>query len=144
MSGINKVILIGNLGADPEIRYMQDNVPVAHFSIATTESYKDKAGDKKEVTEWHNIVAFRGLAGVIEKYLKKGNKVYIEGKLKTSNWEDKEGIKRYKTEIVAGDMIMLDRPGSSGNGNNKPQEADTNVTESAANEPAQGDDDLPF
>ncbi len=110
MSGVNKVILIGNLGADPEIRHLQNDVSVANFRIATTETYKDKnTGEKREQTEWHSIVAWRGLATITEKYLKKGSKVYIEGKLRTRKWE-KDGIDRYTTEIMADEMNLLDRP----------------------------------
>lgn len=108
MSGVNKVILIGNLGKDPEVKYLENNVAVAKFPLATSETWKDRTtGEKKEHTEWHNIVLWRGLAEVVEKYLKKGQKVYIEGKLKTRSWEDKDGNKRYTTEIVADNMTML-------------------------------------
>jgi single-strand DNA-binding protein len=117
MASINKVILIGNLGKDPEIRHLEGGVAVARFPIATSESYKDKTGNKVERTEWHNIVAWRGLAEVSEKYLKKGQAVYIEGKIRTNNYQDKEGIQRYTTEIVADNMTMLGgRPDGSGNG----------------------------
>ncbi len=110
MSGVNKVILIGNLGADPEIRHLQNGVSVANFRIATSETYKDKnTGEKREQTEWHSIVAWRGLAEITEKYLKKGSKVYVEGKLRTRKWE-KDGIDRYTTEIMADEMTLLDRP----------------------------------
>jgi len=110
MSGVNKVILIGNLGADPEVRHLQNGAAVANFRIATSETYKDKTtGEKREQTEWHNIVAWRGLAEITEKYLRKGSKVYIEGKLRTRKWE-KDGIDRYTTEIQADEMTLLDRP----------------------------------
>ena len=108
MASVNKVILVGNLGKDPEVRYVSDNVPVANFSLATSETYKDRTtGERRENTEWHNIVLWRGLAEVAEKYLKKGAKVYIEGKLRTRSYEDKEGVTKYTTEIVADNMIML-------------------------------------
>lgn len=111
MSGVNKVILIGNLGADPEIRHLQNDVSVANFRIATSETYKDRnTGEKREQTEWHSIVAWRGLATIAEKYLKKGSKVYVEGKLRTRQWQDKEGNTRYTTEILADEMTLLDRP----------------------------------
>jgi single-strand DNA-binding protein len=114
MSGVNKVILIGNLGADPEIRHLQNGVSVANFRIATSETYKDKnTGEKREQTEWHSIVAWRGLAEITEKYLKKGSKVYVEGKLRTRKWE-KDGIDRYTTEIMADEMTLLDRPSGLG------------------------------
>ena len=94
MSGVNKVILVGNLGKDPEVRYLEGGVAVANFPLATTEVYKNRSGDKVESTEWHNIVLWRGLAEVAEKLLKKGMQVYIEGRLKTRNWEDKDGSKK--------------------------------------------------
>ena len=107
MAGINKVILVGNLGADPEIKYLDSGVAVANFRIATTENYKNKQGEKVSQTEWHNIVLWRGLAEVAEKWLKKGSSVYIEGKIRTRKWEDKEGNTRYNTEILADNMTML-------------------------------------
>ena len=107
MSGVNKVILVGNLGKDPEVRYLDSGVAVANFSLATTENYKNKEGERVSQTEWHNIVLWRGLAEVAEKWLKKGSSVYIEGKIKTRKWEDKEGITRYTTEILADNMTML-------------------------------------
>lgn len=114
MASLNKVMLIGNLGKDPEIRKTQSGKPIANFSIATSETWKDKTtGEKKEKTEWHNIVVFNeGLAGVVERYVKKGSKVYIEGALQTRKWQDKDGNDRYSTEIVLqaynGQLIMLD------------------------------------
>ena len=113
MSGVNKVILVGNLGKDPEVKYLDNGVAVANFSLATTENYKNKAGERVSQTEWHNIVLWRGLAEVAEKYLNKGASVYIEGKIKTRKWEDKEGITRYSTEILADNMTMLGRKSSS-------------------------------
>lgn len=107
MASVNKVILVGNLGKDPEVRHLEGGVAVARFPIATSETFKDKNGQKQERTEWHNIVVWRGLAEVAEKYLKKGQSVYIEGKIRTSNYQDKEGIQRYSTEIVADNMTML-------------------------------------
>ncbi|WP_162053652.1 single-stranded DNA-binding protein [Pontibacter pamirensis] len=120
MASVNKVILIGNLGKDPEVRHLEGGVAVARFPMATSESFKDRSGQKQERTEWHNIVVWRGLAEVAEKYLKKGNSVYIEGRLRTNNYQDKEGIQRYSTEIVADNMTMLggrNDNGSSGGGN---------------------------
>jgi len=114
MSGVNKVILIGNLGADPEIRHLQDGVSVANFNLATSEYFKDKnTGERREQTEWHRVVAWRRLAELTEKYLKKGSKVYIEGKLRTRKWE-KDGVDRYTTEIMADEMTLLDRPSGQG------------------------------
>tara|TARA_B100001989_G_C24318017_1_gene353749 strand:- start:209 stop:628 length:420 start_codon:yes stop_codon:yes gene_type:complete len=107
MAGVNKVILVGNLGKDPDVRYLDSGVAVANFSLATTENYKNKQGEKVSQTEWHNIVLWRGLAEVAEKWLKKGSSVYIEGKIRTNKWEDKEGNTRYNTEILADNMTML-------------------------------------
>ena len=107
MAGVNKVILVGNLGKDPEVRHLESGVPVASFSVATSESYNDKtSGERKTVTEWHNVVLWRGLAEVAEKYLHKGDQVYIEGKLRTRQWE-KDGVTRYSTEIIGDNMTML-------------------------------------
>jgi single-strand DNA-binding protein len=117
---INKVILVGNLGKDPEVRHFEGNSSVASFSVATSESYMDKTtNERKTQTEWHNVVMWNGLAGVAEKYLKRGSQVYIEGKLTTRKWQDKDGNDRYTTEIVARTMKMLgSREG--GNNNNTP------------------------
>jgi single-strand DNA-binding protein len=107
MSGVNKVILVGRLGKDPEVRNLENGATVANFTMATSESYKDKTtGEKKEITEWHNIVLWRGLADIAAKYLHKGDMVYIEGKLRTRSWE-KEGVTRYTTEIIGDNMTML-------------------------------------
>ncbi|MDW7774578.1 MAG: single-stranded DNA-binding protein [Desulfobulbaceae bacterium] len=103
----NLVILIGNLGADPEIRYTQSGAPVANFSVATTEKWKDQNGQHQEQTEWHNVVAWRRLAEICGEYLSKGSRVYIEGKLQTQKYQAKDGSDRYKTEIVAKEMKML-------------------------------------
>jgi single-strand DNA-binding protein len=114
MSGVNKVILIGRLGKDPEVRNLDNGAVVANFSIATSESYKDRTtGEKKEITEWHNIVLWRGLAEIAQKYLRKGDMVYIEGKLRTRSWE-KDGVTRYTTEIVADNMNMLSPKAGAG------------------------------
>ena len=107
MAGVNKVILIGNLGKDPEVRYLDNGVAVANFSLATTENYKNKEGERVSQTEWHNIVLWRGLAEVAEKWLKKGSSVYVEGKIRTRKWEDKDGNTRYSTEILGENMTML-------------------------------------
>ena len=111
---INKVILIGNLGADPEIRYTQNGAPVATFRIATTERWKGQDGQMQEQTEWHQIVAWRRLAEICGEYLSKGSRVYIEGKLQTRKWQDQNGNDRYTTEIVAREMKMLSPKGTSG------------------------------
>ncbi len=117
MRGVNKVILIGNLGKDPEIQYLEGNIPMAKFSLATTETYKDKAGKLISQTEWHSVVLWRGLAELAQKYLHKTSLVYVEGRLKTRYWEDRDHNKKMATEIVADNLIMLDKrsdaPGSS-------------------------------
>lgn len=114
---VNKVILIGNLGKDPEVRHLENGAVVANFPIATSETYKDRnSGERVSQTEWHNIVVWRGLAEVAEKYLKKGNSVYIEGKLKTRSWEDKDGNTRYTTEVVADNLTMLGGRPENGEG----------------------------
>ena len=114
MAGVNKVILVGNLGKDPEVKYLDNGVAVANFSLATTENYKNKEGERVSQTEWHNIVLWRGLAEIAEKYLKKGSSIYIEGKIKTRRWEDKEGVAKYSTEILGDNMTMLGgRPSSN-------------------------------
>jgi len=108
---LNKVMLIGNLGRDPEVRYLSSGKPVANFSIATTDSWKDKEGKQVEKTEWHKVVAFDKLAEICSEYLSKGKKVYIEGRLQTREWQDQSGQKRYTTEIVAQNMLMLGSKG---------------------------------
>ncbi len=107
MTGVNKVILVGHLGKDPEIKYMEGNIAKVSFSLATSETYKDKNGNKVEHTEWHNIVMWRGLAENAEKILKKGALVYLEGKLQTRNWVDKEGMKKNLTEVLAETFTIL-------------------------------------
>ena len=108
---VNKVILIGNLGKDPEVRRLENGSMVATFSIATSEVYTDKStGEKKEITDWHDVVVWRALAEVAEKYIKKGYKVYVEGKLKKRSWQDKEGVTRYTTEIIADELNVISRP----------------------------------
>ena len=110
MASINKVILVGNLGKDPETRFTPSGIKVTKFSIATTDKWKDKStGEKRERTEWHRIEAWRRLAEICEDYLHKGSQVYVEGKLQTDTWEDKDGMKRYTTKIVAREMQMLDK-----------------------------------
>lgn len=134
MSGINKVILVGNVGQDPEVRYLQDGAAVANFSVATSESWADKqSGEKKERTEWHRIVAFRRLAEICGEYLSKGRQVYIEGKLQTREWEDKDGNRRFTTEIVAQTMQMLGGRDYAGDGNKSVKRATP-----------QQEDDIPF
>lgn len=136
---LNKVTLIGNLGKDPELRYTNSGVPVATFSVATNETWKDQEGNVQERTEWHNIVAWQKLAEICGEWLKKGSKVYIEGRLQTRSWDDKNtGQKRYMTEIVANDMIMLDSKGSAGRTAEAPPAAEAEKTTGPEK------DDLPF
>lgn len=137
---LNKVQLIGNLGKDPELKYTPSGVAVATFSIATSESWKDQDGNQQEKTEWHNIVAWRKLAEICGEYLKKGKKVYLEGKLQTRNYE-KDGIKRYVTEIVADQLIMLDGGGGAGKGSSS---SSTASESSPMQADVPKDDDLPF
>jgi single-strand DNA-binding protein len=112
--GVNKVILVGNVGNDPEVRYMPNGNAVANVSVATSDSWKDKnTGDQQERTEWHRVVFFNRLAEIVEQYIKKGSKLYLEGRLQTRSWEQ-DGVKRYSTEIVASEMQMLDSRGSAG------------------------------
>ncbi|MCK9230509.1 MAG: single-stranded DNA-binding protein [Syntrophales bacterium] len=108
---VNKVILVGRLGADPEIRYTQDGTMVTTLNVATNEQWKDKDGEKQQKTEWHRVVTFRKLAEICGNYLSKGSLVYIEGRIQTRSWDDKDGNKRYTTEVVASTMQMLDRKG---------------------------------
>ncbi len=117
MASVNKVILVGNLGRDPETRYMPDGTAITNFSIATTESWKDKtSGEKQEKTEWHRIATYRRLAEIAGEYLKKGSQVYIEGKLQTRKWTDKDGVEKYTTEIIADEMKMLGSRQGMGSG----------------------------
>lgn len=109
MRGVNRVVLIGNLGRDPDVQYLEGNIAVAKFPLATTESYKDKEGQTVSQTEWHTVVLWRGLAELAQRYLHKGSLVFIEGKLKNRNWEDAQKIRRFSTEIVADNLVMLDR-----------------------------------
>jgi single-strand DNA-binding protein len=147
MSGVNKVILVGRLGKDPEVRNLENGATVANFTLATSESYKDRTtGEKKEVTEWHNIVLWRSLAEISQKYLHKGDMVYIEGKLRTRSWE-KEGVTRYTTEVVADNMTMLSTKGSGGgNSGSSYSPAESSSSDNfRANAPADtSTDDLPF
>ena len=140
--GINKVIVVGNLGADPDARYMPNGNAVTNISVATSESWKDKeTGDRQERTEWHRVVFFGRLAEIASEYLKKGSQVYVEGRLKTRKWEDKEGNDRWTTEIVANDMQMLgERISSSSNSDN------FNAPKRSGSEFASDDfdDDIPF
>lgn len=165
MASVNKVILIGSLGRDPEVRYMPNGEAVANFSIATTDTWKDKSGAKQERTEWHNIVMYRRLAEIAGEYLKKGRPVYIEGRLQTRKWQTKEGQDRYTTEIIADQMQMLgtgqgssssndgsqndnsDSQGGSGNQNAQPQnnqQSQSSGQSTSGGNYSSFDDDIPF
>jgi single-strand DNA-binding protein len=144
MSGVNKVILVGRLGKDPEVRNLENGAAVANFTMATSESYKDKTtGEKKELTEWHNIVLWRGLAEIAQKYLHKGDLVYIEGKLRTRSWE-KDGVTRYTTEIVGDNMTMLGTRGGGNTSSSSSGESRQSAPASYSNAGDAGTDDLPF
>ncbi len=151
---VNKVILVGRLGKDPETRYMTNGEAVANVTLATSENWKDKSGEKQEKTEWHNLVFYRRLAEVAGEYLKKGSQIYVEGKIQTRKWQDKEGKDRYTTEIIVNEMQMLGGK-SSGSGSfevvDKPAAAPSTDTPAASKPaPAKGggfdnfDDDIPF
>jgi len=155
MASVNKVILVGNLGRDPEIRYMPNGDAVCNVTLATTESWNDKAsGERREATEWHRIVIFRKLAEIAGQYLKKGSQVYFEGRLRTRKWQDKDGTDRYTTEIEASEMKMLGRREGGGDApmpRDQDAAPDTRQAPSPAREPAGGsggfgnfDDDIPF
>jgi len=148
MSGINKVILVGHLGKEPEVRHLDGGVTVVSFPLATSESY-NKDGRRVEQTEWHNVVMWRGLAEVASKYLHKGKLVYIEGKLRTRSFEDKEHVKKYVTEVVAENFTMLGRKSdfepSLAEGNmNKTEAAATSAPDGPEHDPVVDDGDLPF
>lgn len=132
---VNKAILIGNLGKDPELRYTPGGVAVTNFSLATSERWKNKDGEMQESTEWHNIVAFRRLAEIAGEYLRKGSRVYIEGKIRNRSWEGKDGQKRYTTEIIADNLMMLDTRGEPAGGRDS---ADDLAADQIS------DDDIPF
>ena len=144
-SSVNKVILIGRLGKDPEIRSTPQGTTVAKFTIATDERFTDRNGEKQERTEWHNIVAWSKLAEICGQYLKKGKLVYIEGQLRTDSWEDKEsGQKRYRTEIVAQNMQMLDRRGDEGGGGGGAYSGGARKGPAASQETPEDDEEVPF
>lgn len=148
MSGVNKVILIGNLGADPDLRHTPSGTAVSNLRLATTEVFSNREGEKNKRTEWHRIVVFGRLAEICNQYLKKGRQVYIEGRLQTREWEDKSGDKRYTTEIVATNMVML---GSRSEGGFSSDDAQPDAPAEAVDAPTAGagasteeDSDLPF
>ena len=144
MSGVNKVILVGNLGADPTMRYTPGGTAVANFNIATTEKFTNKNGERESRTEWHRVVAWAKLAEICNQYLKKGKQVYIEGRLQTRQWEDQSGNTKYTTEVIANNMVMLGRVGDEDySGGEPPQEFPSD--EPASTSAKSGDDDdLPF
>jgi single-strand DNA-binding protein len=142
-SGINKVILVGNLGQDPEVKFTAGGAAVTTLSIATSESWKDKeSGTEQEKTEWHRVVLWRRLAEIAGEYLKKGSKVYIEGQLQTRKWEQ-EGLTRYTTEVIARDMQFLDSRGNMDN-SNSPSDISSTSEDSVSSEQEIKDDDIPF
>jgi len=145
MSGVNKVILVGRLGKDPEVRNLENGATVANFTMATSETYKDKTtGEKKEITDWHNIVLWRGLAEIAQKYLHKGDMIYVEGKLRTRSWE-KDGVTRYTTEIIGDNMTMLSTRGGSGGGSSANEGYSSAGTKGDTMPSGSGgSDDLPF
>ena len=147
MAGVNKVILLGNLGKDPEVRHLENGRAVANFSIATSETYKNKQGEKVTNTEWHNVVLWTPLAEIAEKYLNKGNQVYIEGKLTSRSYEDKDGVTKYITEVVGREMTLLGGPSRPDGG--APASGNSASNSQASSEPAPIEesneiDDLPF
>ncbi len=161
MASVNKVILVGNLGRDPETRYMPDGGAITNISIATTATWKDKSGEKQEQTEWHRVAFFGKLAEIAGEYLKKGSQVYVEGKLRTRKWQDKDGVEKYTTEIIADAMQMLGSRGGMGGGDAGGGDAGGGYSRSSsapsgggAAKPAAGkggaakfddmDDDIPF
>lgn len=144
MAGVNKVILVGRLGKDPEVRNLENGAAVANFTLATSETYKDRVtGEKKEITDWHNIVLWRGLAEISQKYLHKGDMVYIEGKMRTRSWE-KEGVTRYTTEVIADNMTMLSTQRSGGGSSSEGGYSGTAKSQENFSADSSGTDDLPF
>lgn len=141
MASVNKVILLGSLGRDPEVRFMPNGEAVANFSMATSENWKDKSGVKQEKTEWHNVVAYRKLAEIMGEYLKKGSSVYIEGRLQTRKWE-KDGVTRYTTEIIADSMQMLGGKSDPSTGSAQRQDQKPNDTNNGFDDFP--DDDINF
>jgi single-strand DNA-binding protein len=142
MASVNRVILIGNLGKGPEVKYMQSGDAIANLSIATTDTWKDKGDEKQERTEWHRVVMFGKLAEIAGEYLKKGSQVYIEGKLQTRKWTDKSDIERYTTEIIADRMKLLG--GKSGNGDNPQSGSGKSPSAKPQADFSDMDDDIPF
>lgn len=147
MAGVNKVILVGNLGKDPEVRHLDTGRAVANFSMATSETYKNRNGERVTNTEWHNIVLWSPLAEIAEKYLKKGNQVYIEGKITTRSYDDKDGVKKYITEVVGRELTLLGSRSDNDSGYNQGSSADEEryqPTNSGVDATEEETDDLPF
>jgi single-strand DNA-binding protein len=142
MAGVNKVILVGNLGADPEVKYLPNGTTVANFRIATSENRTSRSGEKTKVTEWHRIVAFGRLAEICGQYLNKGKQVYIEGRIQTRSWEDKDGNRRSSTEIIANQMQMLGSAAPSEGADFEKQSGGPDVSQEEP--PAPDDNDVPF
>ena len=142
---VNKVILVGNVGKDPEVKYTPSGTPVAKFSLATNEKYKDRSDEWQERTEWHNIVAWQRLAEIVGEYVKKGAKLYIEGKLQTSSWDDREsGTKKYRTEIVARDLVLLGSHENGGDSGHRSNRNDDQRQPAYAGSAEITDEDIPF
>lgn len=149
MASVNKVILIGNLGKDPETRYMSNGDAVTNITLATTDTWKDKNGEKQEKTEWHRVTFYRKLAEIAGEYLKKGRPVYIEGRLETRKWTDKNGVERYTTDIIANDMKMLGNRSGSGSFESPDHEEESSAPNRSSSAKSAGgfddmDDDIPF
>jgi single-strand DNA-binding protein len=149
MAGVNKVIIVGNVGRDPEVRYTQSGKAVASFSVATSERFQDKDGQNQERTEWHRVVAWGRLAEICGEYLRKGKQIYVEGRLQTRDWEDKDGHKRYTTEVIANVMQMLGRRGEDGGGSMSDEGSSRGSSggDPLSQAPAGGgasDDEIPF
>ncbi len=144
MRGVNRVMLIGNLGKDPDVQYLEGNIGVAKFSLATTETYKDRGGKLVSQTEWHTVVLWRGLAELAQKYLHKGSLVYIEGRLRTRSWEDKEGNKKFATEVVGDNLIMLDKRGEGHHFHNDHHENTEGVNSPEIPPVGEPSEDLPY
>ncbi len=146
MRGVNRVMLIGNLGKDPDVQFLEGNIGVAKFPLATTETFKDRSGRLISQTEWHTVVLWRGLAELAQKYLHKGSLVYIEGRLRTRSWEDKEANRKFATEVVGDNLIMLDKRTDNGPGHHGPGTAQADASVEGANPPppVNEDEDLSF
>lgn len=150
MRGVNKVVLIGNLGKDPDLQYLEGNIAVAKFPLATTETFKDKSGNLVSQTEWHTVVLWRGLAELAQKYLHKGSMVYIEGRLRTRSWEDKDKNKRFSTEVVGDNLVMLDKRRDNGDGGSSGDDSNSSEDKSYGDQGMSyqnndnSGDDLPF